>query len=108
MKDCYFVFFQSTSGNDLLCRIIELLDSYDIWYSLRAGKISNGEVKFCIAFKVEVTSVPIMYNAIYEIEVGIMDEGGFGAGALTMYESFNEDEIINEIMPELLAHASVH
>lgn len=108
MKGCYLVFSQQTSGNDSLCRIIELLDGCKIWYSLRTTKISNGEVKFCIAFRGEVASVPIMYNAIYAIEVGIMGEGGFGAGTLCMFESFTEDDVINEIMPKLLAHASVH
>lgn len=108
MRYCYFVFSQSTSGNDSMCRIIELLDSHKIWYSLRTSKVSDGEVKFCIAFKGKVATVPIMYRAIYEIEVGVMGEGGFGAGTLRMFESFNEDEIINEIMPKLLAHATVH
>ena len=104
----YLLFTQSTVSRDLISMVIDSLDKFDIWYSFRVSKAQNGKIIFCFAIEANAGTVCVVYPIIYRIEVAVMLECGAVAGNLSFFEWHSEDEIINEIMPKMLAHATVH
>ena len=102
----YLLYTQSTVSHDLPSMVIDSLDKLEIWYSFRVSKAQKGKITFCFAIEANEFTVCWVDPIIQRIEVAVMRD--CGAGTLMFSQSYSEDEIIEELMPRMLAHAHVH